>query len=159
VNLSPNARTAVVLLVALCITSGIRYRSSSPRPFDREGFAATYEKAFRGKDLTFYDNFFSRACWVGNQFATRDQALGYLQQLFARHDDLSAQLHIHAFTVLADGRSALMNAQLTLRGRRLSDGQMEVIDEITGSSLYVYENGSWRMYKAVEKKLALAIEE
>lgn len=158
-NRSASKRTILTLVLALSIAAGMRLRASRIPVFDSRQFTAEYETAFHGKDVGFYDRFFSHDFWRGYQFEDRTLALTYLNQLFEQHDDLSAELRIHAITPLADRRGFLMNAHLTLRGRRLSDGQMETIDEVTGSSLYVYEDHSWRLYKMVEKKLTLLAEE
>lgn len=154
-NRSAINRTTAVLLLALTLAVGARLRARPIPVFNPNEFTAAYKAAFQGKDVGFYDAFFSRDFWRGYQFENRALAMKYLHQMFDEHDDLSADLRIQAITPLAGGRAFLMNAHLTLRGRKLSDRQMETIDEVTGSSLYVYEDHSWRLYKMVEKKLAL----
>lgn len=123
--------------------------------FHAEKFRTEYETALAHKDLQFFQRLFSRNYWVGNQYRNRDEALAALANTFNEYSELQAEFTIQSVKFLPGGRTFIMKASLDLRGRHSGgrDQPWLPINEVTGSAIYVLEDGDWRLYKTVEKSL------
>jgi hypothetical protein len=128
-----------------------------PRAFDAGSFRANYEAAFHNKDIAYFESLFSKDFWMGNQYQNREQALQAMRKVFEDYDDIHATFEILSAKTMPGRKSLLMNARLLLQGRRVADGQVITINNVTGGAVYVYENGAWRLYKTVEKSLSAPI--
>jgi hypothetical protein len=141
----------------LLIIPALLLSSCAPRAprFDARAFEAGYEAAMESKDIAYFEELFSKDYWVGNQYQNREQALDGLRRIFKQYDDIGASFTIHSVQSLPGRRTLVINATLTLTGRPAGGGEVATINDVTGSAVYVFERGRWRLYKTVEKTLSV----
>jgi ketosteroid isomerase-like protein len=150
------SRSEIAYLVALLLAAAVLLRTAGraegPR-LDPEAFASEYKRAVETKDLAYFDALLSRQFWLGNRLPNREAALGALRDMFEEYDALTAEVTVLAVAVLPGGDSCVLDTSLSVRGRRRGDGSEGSVSEATGACVFVREDGRWRLYKTVEKRL------